>query len=92
MPPHDSHDASSVLVVEGSHLARWLKSIKEIQCVVIEESSSVNYEWRRLQTHEAQAERQKKNLVQKALIFNARALQLSLEERGVKNLVQKPWS
>lgn len=70
---------------------RWLDSIKEMHCVVVQELEEVNYEWRRLQTHEAQAERQKKNLLQKALVFHHRALQLSLNDMGLKELMFNNW-
>jgi len=39
-------------------------------------------EWRRLQVHEQQSERQKKSHVQKALIFARRAQQKLTQERG----------
>ena len=44
------------------------------------EQSVADIEWRRLQTHEQQAERQKKNLLQKCLIFSKRATELAAED------------
>lgn len=60
-------------------LVRWLKTISFVSCKITTESSS-NCIWRRLQVHEQQSEKVKKNVLQKVLTFNSRALQLQLED------------
>lgn len=57
-----------------------MNTVRFLGCTLVEETTPINYEWRRIQTHEQQAERQKKNLLQKALIFGNRADQLRLED------------
>ena len=46
------------------------------------EEVAFSFEWRRLQVHEQQSERQRKSLPQKALVFDGRAKLLMLEEPG----------
>lgn len=61
--------------------ARWMKTVATIPCRVVKEDSEAAYEWRRIQTSEQQAQRERKNLMQKALIFTRRARYLMLEDR-----------
>lgn len=44
--------------------------------------------WRRLQVHEQQAERERKNVLQKVLVFKSRANQLLVEEWRRRGLHQ----
>ncbi len=46
------------------------------------EDSPEKYMWRRLQVNEQQAQRQRKNILQKALLFGKRADQLMVEKGG----------
>ena len=57
-------------------------TVQVLTVTVIQERAVVNYEWQRLQVHEQQAERQKKNPMQKCLIFAQRAQQKSIEDHS----------
>ena len=50
-----------------------------VKCKVVA-SSQAECMWRRLQVHEQQAERQKKNVVQKVMTFATRARDLMIQE------------
>ena len=52
---------------------RWLETVKVVAVFLGTETSESNYLWRRLQVSEQQAQRQKKNCLQKALTFAKRA-------------------
>lgn len=58
---------------------RWLGTVRNIHAKLTAES---NHEclWRRLQTSDQQAEREKNNVIQKVLTFSARARQLMVED------------
>ena len=58
---------------------RWLGSVRAIHAKLTAESNQACL-WRRLQTADQQAEREKKNVVQKVLTFSARARQLQVED------------
>jgi hypothetical protein len=60
-------------------LARWLKTVRLIK-VKFMSSSPAECIWRRMQINDQQAERQKKNLLQKALSFTARAKELMVQD------------
>lgn len=58
-----------------------------LPCRVIEEAHESHYDWKRIQTSEQQAQREKKSIIQKALVFTRRAKQIVLEERVQKSLL-----
>ena len=60
-------------------LTRWLTSVKHIKIKFIS-ASAVQCVWRRIQVNHQQGERQKKSILQKALSFNARAVQIMGED------------
>ena len=60
-------------------LTRWLTSVKHIKVKFIT-ASAVQCVWRRIQVNDQQGERQKKSILQKALTFNARAVQIMGED------------
>ena len=51
-----------------------------LQAVRMFPDAEFNLEWRRIQSHEQQAERKKKSIIQKAMVFGARASQLVDQE------------
>ncbi|CAK9049338.1 PABC domain-containing protein [Durusdinium trenchii] len=59
--------------LEKDDFSRWLKTVTSIFVVVVLQSHSHHYDWRRLQVHESQSERQRKSPMQKALTFSKRA-------------------
>ena len=64
-----------------NELVRWIGSLNKITVTIMDErTSTFGHEWRRLQVHEQQAERHKKSLLQKSLVFAARAAELAIEE------------
>ena len=54
----------------------------QVDCTIMEHSHPAHHEWRRLQVHEQMAERQKKDPMQKALIFSKRASEKVIEDSG----------
>lgn len=66
---------------------RWIDSVATLPCRVIEEAHESHYDWKRIQTSEQQAQREKKSIIQKALVFTRRAKQIVLEERVQKSLL-----
>jgi len=60
-------------------LVRWLDTVKVLK-VKFTEASQTDCIWRRLQVHEQQSERQRKNVLQKVLTFAARARQLECQD------------
>ena len=60
--------------------ARWLQSAMSVAVTHWVEDSPEKYMWRRLQVNEQQAQRQRKNILQKALLFRKRADQLMAEK------------
>ena len=58
---------------------RWLQTVKLMRCKFSDDSKSACM-FRRLQMSEQQAERQRKNCLQKALIFDVRANEIMLED------------
>ena len=63
---------------------RWLETVKLLKCKFTAASTS-DCAWRRLQVHEQQAERQRKNILQKVLTFHARAHELQCKESLLKH-------
>ena len=61
------------VIEQRSSLWRWLKTCIMVNCVVMKHSHTSHIAWRRLQVHEQQSERQRKNPFQKANIFHQRA-------------------
>lgn len=59
--------------------SRWLVTCIKIHCVVMKHEHESHISWRRLQVHEQQSERQRKNPFQKANIFHQRAQAKLLE-------------
>ena len=51
-----------------------------LPCRVIQEAHESHYDWKRIQTSEQQAQRERKNIIQKALVFARRARQIMLQE------------
>lgn len=51
----------------------WLRTAAVFPCQYVEEDQDQHYIWRRLQTSQMQAERQKKNIIQLSLLFHHRA-------------------
>ena len=62
-----------------SILARWLQTVRLIKVKFIS-SSPAECIWRRMQINDQQAERQKKNILQKALSFTGRARELMVQD------------
>ena len=54
----------------------------QVDCTIMELSHPAHHDWRRLQVHEQMAERQKKDPMQKALIFSKRAAAKVIEDSG----------
>jgi len=54
--------------------------VATLQCRVIQEAHESHYEWKRIQASEQQAQRERKNIIQKALVFTRRAKQIMLQE------------
>ena len=52
-----------------------------LPCNVVHESDDSHYEWKRIQTSEQQAQRERKNIMQKALVFARRAKEIVTQER-----------
>ena len=57
--------------------------MKSLKCK-IQSAGIPELRWRRIQVHEQQSERQRKNILQKVLCFSARAKELQVEDRGSK--------
>lgn len=62
--------------------ARWIATVANLSCTVVEEAQDSHYEWRRIQTSEQQAQRERKSIIQKALVFTRRANAIMNEELG----------
>lgn len=60
---------------------RWLQTVKILKCKFTG-ASRADCSWRRLQTHEQQSERQRKNVLQKVMVITARALELQVQDLG----------
>lgn len=52
-----------------------------LACRVGQESDESHYEWKRIQMSEQQAQRERKNLIQKCLVFARRTQELMYKER-----------
>lgn len=65
-------------------LGRWLNSVKILKCKFTN-STPEQCVWRRLQVHEQQSERQRKNVLQKVLIFDSRARELQCKDMFFKS-------
>ena len=63
-------------------LSRWLQTVATLQCQVVEEQEPSHYDWKRIQTSEQQAQRERKSILQKALLFSRRADKLVHEDMG----------
>lgn len=63
-----------------SPAARWLKSVMTVKCKFTSAPGHLCV-WRRLQMNEQQAERQRKNVLQKVLTFASRAHQLQFQDQ-----------
>ena len=84
VPQHDAFISIYIphLPTDVSHIcsARWLKSVKTIKCK-FSTSSLTECMWRRFQVNDQQAERQKKNVLQRALAFSSRADEILSKDR-----------
>ena len=60
---------------------RWLHTVKILKCKLTS-ATRADCSWRRLQTHEQQSERQRKNVLQKVLVISARAHELQVQDLG----------
>ena len=58
-------------------------TVKSFKCKV-QSAGVAELRWRRIQVHEQQSERQRKNILQKVLTFAARARELQCEDMGSK--------
>ena len=56
------------------------RSCTEVQCVLIKYEELHQVDFRRMQVHEQQAERQKRNLLQKTMVFACRADQIQTQD------------
>ena len=63
-------------------LIRWLRTVVTFPCHVVQEQKESHYDWKRIQTSEQQALRERKSILQKALVFSRRANQLMVEDWG----------
>lgn len=59
---------------------RWLQTVATLHCRMVVEQDPSHYDWKRLQTSEQQAQRERKSILQKALVFARRADSLMLED------------
>jgi len=69
-------------------LARWLGSLTTFQ-VTLMPNTLHELVYRRLQIHDQQAEKQKKNPLQKALVFSRRAVELQLQDSISRKWISK---
>lgn len=60
-----------------------MKTAQSVQAVVVKPMEEGLYDFRKLQVHEQQSERQRKNMLQKTMIFAARADALQREDPGI---------
>ena len=51
-----------------------------LQCRIVEEVHESHYEWKRIQMSEQQSQRERKNIIQKALVFTRRAKEILAQE------------
>ena len=68
-------------------LARWLQTVATLQCQVVEEQEPSHYDWKRIQTSEQQAQRERKSILQKALLFSRRADNLVHEDKIIQDML-----
>ena len=73
IPLHSLNPLTLLYIAVVSKLLRWLKTATTIACVYIKHEKSADYIWRRIQTSDQQAERQKKSVVQLCITFHGRA-------------------
>ena len=68
-------------------LIRWLRTAVTFPCHVVQEQKESHYDWKRIQTSEQQALRERKSILHKALVFARRANQLMVEDwvQGLRN-------
>ena len=59
---------------------RWLKTCQTVQCVAPTFAEEQHIDFRRMQVHEQQAERQKRNILQKCMVFAAHADYLTFKD------------
>jgi len=67
-------------------LVRWLRTVVTFPCHIVKEDQESHYEWKRIQQSEQQSMRERKNIMQKALVFSRRATKLMIEEWGMDAL------
>lgn len=65
------------------HLIRWALTIQHIQCVIMPQLSTTMFDFRRIQLTEQQTEKQKKNILQKCMVFSRRAKELQSEDGSI---------
>lgn len=61
---------------------RWVKTCERFPVTIVAEQHDSFYQWRRFRVHEEQAQRERKNILQKALLFSRRANQMLVEVRA----------
>lgn len=60
---------------------RWIASMILVPCVYIKQDNPQDYVWRRLQVSDAQAERQKKSILQMCVTFHSRAQEIEKQDQ-----------
>ena len=75
------------VIVPDARMDRWLQGVRNLK-VKLTSAGPAECVWRRLQTHEQQAERERKNIMQKVMTFKSRAEQL-MQEDCLKDTVER---
>ena len=65
---------------------RWLRTATTIHSVYIKQDNLQDYIWRRIQVSDAQAERQKKSILQLSLTFHSRAETILKDDGSIHQL------
>eukprot|EP00435_Cladocopium_sp_Y103_P029977 s1099_g7.t1 len=78
-----------VAYVQNIVPVRWLRTVVTFPCHVVQEQKESHYDWKRIQTSEQQALRERKSILQKALVFARRANQLMVEDWGIPIQIPK---
>ncbi len=77
------HAADPYEPVLACDLIRWALTIQHVQCVLMPQLSTAMFDFRRIQLTEQQSEKQKKNILQKCMVFSRRARELQLEDSSI---------
>lgn len=71
---------------------RWVKTCERFPVTIVAEQHDSFYQWRRFRVHEEQAQRERKNILQKALLFSRRANQMLVEVRAKVSKFSWNWT